>query len=272
MNNPIAVSSWSLHHILGITYENGPGATLPLTRHETFGQPHIELEDLPRQLAARGYNRIELCHFHLAFQETAYLKRIGAAFKANGVAIQTLLIDDGDITNLVTRQRDMKWIESWIGSAAHLGAEHARVIAGKSKPSDEALQMSVEALKVLAELGQKLGVRVVTENWFDLLPGPRQVHYVLDSVGHSLGFLADTGNWSGPSKYQNLQDIFSRSELCHAKAHFAPGLQIDGDDFEACLKASRAANYSGPHTLVFEDEGDEWRGLEIERDFVMKQV
>ena len=61
--------------------------------------------------------------------------------------------------------------------------------------------MSVEGLKVFAELGQKMAVRVVTENWFDLLSRPKEVRYVLDSVGYSLGFLVDTGIWSVPSKY-----------------------------------------------------------------------
>ena len=95
---------------------------------------------------------------------------------------------------------------------------------------------------------------------------------MLDSVGHSLGFWADTGIWSGPSKYQNLKDLFLRSELCHAKAHFGPGLVIDGEDFKACLNSAVAAKYTRPQTLAFEDEGDEWRGLEIERSFVKKQV
>lgn len=271
MKNSIAVSSWSLHHQLGITYKNGPGAKAPLLRHETFGQAKIVLEQLPKELAARGFIRVELCHFYLASQEPEYLKKIGALFKSSGVIIQTLLIDDGDITNPPTRERDIAWIQSWIHSAAHVGAEHARVIAGKSKPSDGALLMSIEGLKVLAELGEKLGVRVVTENWFDLLSSPKEVHYVLDHVGHSLGFLADTGNWSGPAKYQNLKDIFAVAELCHAKAHFGPGLQIDGDDFDGCLNAARATSYTGPHTLVFEDDGDEWQGLEIERSFIAKQ-
>ena len=157
MKNPIAVSSWSLHHLLGITHRNGPGASAPHIAHETFGPAKISLEQLPKELVARGYARVELCQFHFASQEPDYLKRIGDAFKANGVVIQTLLIDDGDITNPETRVRDMEWIESWIEVAALLGAEHARVIAGKSQPSDEALQLSVEGLKVLSLIGQKLG-------------------------------------------------------------------------------------------------------------------
>lgn len=268
MKNPIAVSSWSLHHLLGITHRNGPGASAPHIAHETFGPAKISLEQLPKELVARGYARVELCQFHFASQEPDYLKRIGDAFKANGVVIQTLLIDDGDITNPETRVRDMEWIESWIEVAALLGAEHARVIAGKSQPSDEALQLSVEGLKVLSLIGQKLGVRVVTENWFDLLSNPKNVHHVLDHVGKSLGFLADTGNWRGPTKYVDLQSIFTRAELCHAKASFIAESQIDGADFSACLRAARGADYQGPLTLIFDGEGDEWQGLDIERQFI----
>ena len=266
--NPIAVSSWSLHHLLGITYENGPGVTASEIAHETYGAAHISLLDLPRALATHGFFRVELCHFHLASQRPEYLKEIRAAFGASKVVIQTLLIDDGDITDSSTRERDMSWISGWIETAALLGAEHARVIAGKSKPSDEALQMSVEGLKVLAQLGQRQGVRVVTENWFNLLSSPSQVHYVLDNVGHSLGFLADTGNWSGPTKYQDLKEIFGRAELCHAKASFNAGHKIDGEDFGACLRSAHSAEYKGPLTLIFADEGDEWQGLDFERKFI----
>ena len=47
---------------------------------------------------------------------------------------------------------------------------------------------------MFAELGQKMAVRVVTENWFDLLSRPKEVHYVLDSVGHSLGLFGGYGH------------------------------------------------------------------------------
>jgi sugar phosphate isomerase/epimerase len=268
MSNPIAVSSWSLHHVLGVTYDNGPGKTVPGMRRESFGPGHVQLEDLPAALAARGFTRIELCHFHLASQDVAYLKRMGDAFAAHKVVIQTVLIDDGDITNPETRLRDLAWAESWVRSAALLGAKHARVIAGKSAPTDEALQLSVEGLKVLSEVGVNVGVRVVTENWFDLLSSPKEVHHVLDFVGKNLGFLADTSNWHGTSKYSDLTSIFARAELCHAKARFTGVGQIDGVDFAACLEAAHAAHYKGPLTLIFDSEGDEWEGLETERRFI----
>lgn len=245
-HNLIAVSTWSVHHLL----------------------EKIPLEALPAELAARGFGRVEICHFHLASQETDYLRSIGKLFRDHGIVIQTLLIDDGDITNPTSRQRDLMWIESWIESAAQLGAQNARVIAGKAAPSADILKSSVDGLKILAALGVKLGVRVVTENWFSTLSTPEAVHYVLDEVGTSLGFLADTGNWNGPTKYIDLKSIFARAELCHAKTSFAAGLKIDADDNAKWLQAAKAANYKGPYTLIFADEGNEWQGLAIERNYI----
>jgi sugar phosphate isomerase/epimerase len=264
----IAVSTWSLHTLLGVTFTNGPGVVPTGFPDHTFGPGAVTLEELPEELAKRGYFRVELCHFNLASQDAAYLAKIRAAFEASGVVIQTLLIDDGDITNPATRARDLAWIASWIEAAALLGAENARVIAGKAQPTVEALDLAVDGLSEMAALGKARGVRIVTENWFDTLSTPQAVHHVLDAVGPDLGFLADIGNWGGPSKYADLQSIFARAELCHAKTDFGPGLVIDAEDYRQCLKAAQDAGYAGPFTLIFASEGDEWAGLAAERQFI----
>ena len=268
----IAVSSWSVHHLLGITFANGPGKIPVGIPEPTFGQGTLGFLDLPAELARRGYHRAEICHFHLASREPAYLSRVREAFQNNGVFIQTLLIDDGDITNPATRDRDMKWIADWIDAAAVLGAENARVIAGKAKPTPEALALSVDGLAAMVKLGRATGVRIATENWFDLLSSPRSVHHVLDAVGDGLGFLADTGNWHGAAKYDDLKSIFARAELCHAKCSFGPGLVMDDVDYGRCMKAADEAGYAGPLTLIFDSPGDEWRGLDAERKFILDRL
>jgi Xylose isomerase-like TIM barrel len=267
----IAVSTWSLHNLLGVTYANGPGVTPTGIAEPTFGPGSVALEDLPGELAKRGYFRAEICHFNFASQAPAFLANIRKAFEASGVTIQTLLIDDGDITDPATRGRDLAWIATWIETAALLGAENARVIAGKTKPTPEALAMSVDGLRAMAALGRARGVRIVTENWFDTLSTPEAVHHVLDSAGPDLGFLADTGNWGGPTKYSDLKSIFARAELCHAKTDFAAGLVLDAEDYGQCIKAAQNAEYKGPFTLIFASDGDEWAGLAAERAFVLEQ-
>lgn len=264
----IAVSTWSLHKHLGITYRNGPADGPPSGPEATFGAGDIAFLELPRELAKRGYFRVEICHFHLASQDPAYLADVKAAFGQSGVTIQTLLIDDGDITDPATRERDLAWIRRFIATAGHLGADNARVIAGKQKPTADALALSVSGLSGLVPVARHNGVRLVTENWFDLLASAREVHHVLDQVGDGLGFLADMGNWHGPGKYAELQSVYGRAELSHSKCHFGANLAMDREDYGKCLEASVKAHYAGPHTLVFESDGEEWDGLAMERDAV----
>jgi sugar phosphate isomerase/epimerase len=262
----IAVSSWSLHRIMGISHANGPKGRPDAPAVETWGPARLKLFDVPAMLRKEGYARLELCHFHIASLDPVYLEELRSAFAAQGVMIQTLLIDDGDITNPATRARDMAWIKRWIDAAARIGAVHARAVAGKQKPSPQTLAQSVAGLTHLANSASAQGVQLVTENWFDLTATPVEVHHILDHVP-GLGFLADTGNWGGPSKYADLESIFSKARLCHAKAAFR-GLQLDETDYSACIKAGEAAGYKGPYTLIFADEGDEWEGLAKERALV----
>ncbi len=266
----IAVSTWSLHRKLGITYANGPSGSDHAPPMETFGKPEITLLDLPAALRGHGYARVELCHFHLALIDPVYLEEVRSSFKDAGVMIQTLLIDDGDITNSATRSRDMAWMNKWIGVSARLGAIHARAIAGKQRPSAEALALSISGLTHLANSAATQGVKLVTENWFDLTATPAEVHHILAGVS-GLGFLADTGNWGGTTKYADLTSIFARAQLCHAKPSFT-GLTMDETDYAACIAAGEKAGYTGPYTLIFADEGDEWEGLAKERALVTNLI
>ncbi len=266
----IAVSTWSLHKKLGYSHANGPAGSSTAPALPTWGPGEIKLFDLPAALRAHDYARVELCHFHIASSNPSYLEDLRAAFADQGVTIQTLLIDDGDITNPATRARDMAWINRWIDAAARLGAVHARVIAGKQKPTAETLALSISGLTQLANAAATQGVRLVTENWFDLTATPNEVFQILDNVP-GLGFLADMGNWSGLSKYNDLAAIFPRAQLCHAKASFNGGA-LDQTDYAACIKAAEGVGYQGPYTLIFADEGDEWEGLAEERAFILGKI
>ena len=266
----IAVSTWSLHNAIGITHANGPSGSDTAPAVETYGKPQISLLDLPAVLRKQAYARVELCHFHLARLDPVYLEEVRSAFTDAGIIIQTLLIDDGDITMPATRARDMAWINKWIGAAARLGAVHARVIAGKQKPSAETMALAVTGLTHLSNAAATQGVKLVTENWFDLTASPTEVHHILDRVP-GLGLLADTGNWSGPAKYADLANIFARAQLCHAKAFFTGNI-MDEKDFAAGIKAAERVGYKGPYTLIFADEGDEWQGLAKERGIILDLI
>jgi hypothetical protein len=94
---------------------------------------------------------MELVSFHLPSRDPVYLGELRSQLDTCGVTLQTLLIDAGDITHPEHGARDTAWIASWIQIANELGAENARVIAGKQKPTPETLDRSVAALRSLAD-------------------------------------------------------------------------------------------------------------------------
>jgi sugar phosphate isomerase/epimerase len=265
----IAVSTWSLHRMLGTTYPHNLASTEIGAVEETYGPVDETLLDLPAVLDNHGYHRMELVSFHLPSRDPIYLGELRDQLKSNDVVLQTLLIDAGDITDPEVGDRDTAWIASWIEIANELGAQNARVIAGKQKATPETLAKSVAGLKSLVRGNAGSSVRLVTENWFDLLSGPAEVNHVLDALEGELGLLGDFGNWKGGHKYADLAAIFGRAELCHAKGQFIDG-DLDATDYGTCVDLAEAAGYTGPYTLIFDSEiPGEWAGLASERDFII---
>ncbi len=268
-NGRFAVSTWSLHRALGAVYPYSPDPAKSAAPQEPYGPGSVELIDVPRQLADRGIHRLEICSFHLPSLDADYLRRLRAALDQSGVMLQTLLVEDGDPSNPETAERDIRWIAGWIEIATALGARNMRVIAGKQQPSDENLARSSGHLSWLAEQAEESGIRVVTENWFDLLPSPREMNWLLDDLAGKVGLNGDLGNWSAPDKYAGLADIMRRAEICHAKANYTAS-GMDTQDYGKCLEACRQAGYAGPYTLIYDSPffPDEWDGILLQKAFI----
>jgi sugar phosphate isomerase/epimerase len=266
----IGVSSWSLHRAIGLSWWESPSA--PAVRKEAWGKGTLPVLDLPAAAAGNGIDRIHLCHFHVESRDKSWCAEFRSALARAGVTLSMLLVDDGDITDPEHHARDLAWVAGWIDTAAHLGAGTARIVAGKQKPTPEAIRMSIDGLRSLVGRGRAEGVRIATENWHDLLSGPAEVDAVLDGVGDGLELLADFGNWKGPSKYDDLARIISRASDTHAKASFdADG--IDADDFGACLAIADAAGYDGAYTLIYDGpDNDEWASIAVEQQFVTRYL
>ena len=265
----LALSTWSIHRALGITWPNSPESDGDAPFEETWGPGTISLMEVPARLVELGIDRLEICSFNIASRDRGFLDTLRAAIAESGIILQTLLIDDGDITDPVHAQRDIGWIGRWIDVAAELGAEKARVIAGKRPPSPEVLDRTVAGLTELAGRGTDQGIRILTENWLATMAGPDEVHAVLDQLDGKVGFLADLGNWKGPTKYDDLASVLPRAENSHAHCTFTEDLEMDAEDFGRCLDVAREAGFSGPYTLIYNGPSDdEWRAVELERDFI----
>ena len=265
----VSVSTWSLHRTLGQPEISGVerGMDIPQASHEKGASTLLEL---PARLAAFGLHTLEICHFHLPRLEKSYLTELRSALEESDIELFSLLIDNGDITDAAHVVGELAWMTNWIEIAGYLGAKHARVIAGKAEPSEEALQMSVRGLRYLAAHAQASGIRLMTENWFALFSQPKTVQTVLDQLEGCVGLCVDFGNWHGPTKYEDLSAIVDRAESCHAKAHFTASGVMDAKDFTRCIALTRAAHFAGPYTLIYDGpDPDEWQGLAQERDVLV---
>lgn len=257
-----AVSTWSLHRTLGAFWADDPVTADRSAASASEPTSGLALIDLPAELRRHGFDVLQICHFHLPTRDAGYLTDLRAALADAQIELDAVLIDDGDLTHPTDADDHEAWIAGWLADSVALGARRARVIAGKSAPTPELLAASSRRLARLAR--EHPDVRVVTENWLQLMPTAADVHAVLDPTEGSVGFLIDLGNWTGADKYTELASVASLAETCHAKCHFDNG-EPNAPDFELSLKTLRDVGYDGPLALIYDSSGgNEWGCLDRE--------
>jgi sugar phosphate isomerase/epimerase len=272
----LSISTWSLHRILG---------PLRWTEWDAASRSHVirmqdqpmllDLLHLPAEAARRGYQAIEVCHFHLPSIDSDYVDKLRHAFEAAAIAFDTLLLDYGDLTSteLGRQEADMAYIRGWIDVASRAGAKRIRVIAGDAQPSDEAaLRRAAACLTELAAYANQKGVRVVSENFRPLTStGSSCVRLLQDTKGE-IGFITDFGNFQAPSKYEEFKLILPSSLSVHAKAHYDAQGMPDEAEFRLCLETMRETGYNGAVVLIYDGPGDMWDGLERIRAIVEEYI
>ncbi|MCA1595268.1 MAG: sugar phosphate isomerase/epimerase [Chloroflexi bacterium] len=266
----LSISTWSLHHELGASYAEPETPGGERKASYPWGQGNLSLLEVPDKVAAMGIPNLEICHFHFPRTDAEYLAELRGRIQAAGLTFFSLLIDSGDITasDPEKQKRDMDWIRSWIDIASATGARNVRVIAGDARPDPEAVQTSIRNLHALVEYGRERGVGVMTENWHELTMRPENVLAILDGLGGSVGLCADMGNYSGPTKYEDLKAIMPRAASIHTKARYSASGDIDSEDFRRYLDLSRDAGFKGPYVLIFDTPGDEWASLAKMKEIV----
>jgi sugar phosphate isomerase/epimerase len=189
-----------------------------------------------------------------------------AALDTSGVTLDALLIDDGDLVSRDGAEAAEAWIGEWLETAIALGARRARVGAGKAAPSPDTIRASATRLVRLA--ASHPDIRVVTENWWAMLPDADATLSLLQETGDAVGLLIDLGNWSGPDKYEELARIAPFAETCHAKCRFSAS-GPDREDFRRSLQVLADAGFDGPLALIYDGpDDDEWACLDIEYGMV----
>jgi sugar phosphate isomerase/epimerase len=262
----LSVSTWSLHRLLGPLHWTVWDATTGTHRTEVQQQPQeITLLQLPAQAANRGYQAVEVCHFHFPSTEPAYLEQLRNAFSDAGVMFDTLLLDYGDLTATAEERQasDVTLIRQWIAIASACGAKQIRLIAGEASPKDdEAIHRSAAALLELAEYATLKGVRVITENFKTLTSTGQSCLKLLDQTRGHVGMITDFGNFHGDDKYDEIAMTVPYSVSIHAKAAYDQDGLPDEADFRRCLDAVQKTGFNGAFVLIYDGPGDMWEGLE----------
>lgn len=262
----LSVSTWSLHRILGPLYWTAWDANVGKPITVVQEQPElITLLELPAEAASRGYQAIEICHFHFPSKEISFLKQLRSSFYTSSISFDTLLLDYGDLTSTDEKRRkaDMDYIREWIDIASISGAKQIRIIAGEAAASDdESIQRSASSLVDLAKYAASKGVQVITENFKPLTSTAESSLKLLALTGESVGFITDFGNFHGDDKLVEIADTVPFSVSVHAKASYDERGLPDESEFISCLKAVQTAKYKGAYVLIYDGPGDMWEGLE----------
>jgi sugar phosphate isomerase/epimerase len=254
------VSTWSLHRTLGRYVAPDSGALGGPCRAGASDPGGLALLDLPAALREHGYDTLQICHFHLPSRSPEYLAALRAALQDAGIALDALLVDDGDLTDPHHADETEAWMAEWLKDATALGATRVRLMVGAAEPTPEVIQASAERLSRLAAAHPS--VRIVIENWTGVLRDARSVLGVLEATSGTVGLLIDLGNWRGPDRFADLARIVPLAETCHAKCHFT-GSEPDVEEFQRGLQVLKDAGYTGPMALIYDGvDDDEWEKLE----------
>ncbi len=262
----LSLSTWSLHRNLGPlrwTVWNEETGTLDTAIQE---QPLLHtLLELPAEAAKRGYQAVEICHFHFPSTEPDYLAQVKQAFASAGLSFDTLLLDYGDITssNPARVEADLAYIRQWIEIASLSGAKQIRIVAGEAPPTDdEAISLSAARLAELSAYGRTLGVKVITENFKSLTSTGDSSKKLLDQWGEYAETITDFGNFKGQLKYEEIALTTPLSVSVHVKPQYDPDGIPDEAELRRCLDTVASAGFNGAYVLIYDGPGDMWEGME----------
>src|SRR4051794_14784464 len=148
------VSTWSLHRTLG-DFVAGDLADTRLVTGLPFagsmsarakGAAGLELLELPAELRRHGFDGVQIVHFHLPSRDPGYLAELRGELRRQRVALDTFLLDDGDLTHETDSEAQAAWMSEWLSDAELLGARRARVIAGRSRPDTRSIAGSARGM------------------------------------------------------------------------------------------------------------------------------
>lgn len=220
----------------------------------------MTLLELPAVCRELGVDNIELVSTFFASQHANYLNQLRTAIADNGLHVQNIAVDMGNIANSdeAVRRTDLEAIKQWFYTALAVGSKAIRVNSGAASPDDEAaLKRITDGYRELAKEAEHTGIYLLIENHGGASADPRNIKRFLDGV-NSKWFRAcpDTGNFTNDTWEQGMEIMSPLAQSCHVKVFtYSPdGKQAwsgrDGGerryDLKRSLQILKGAGYQGP--------------------------
>ncbi|NPV09747.1 MAG: sugar phosphate isomerase/epimerase [Anaerolineae bacterium] len=264
----LAVSTWSFHRHMGPIY----GTELDEQGQHRFIPRHRFPEDISLLSFAAfvreryGLEHVELCQMHFQSSEKDYLDELRGRVAEAGSTIVNVPIDVGNISDRDENRRrhDLENIKRWMDVAAYIGSPCARVNSGQQPKGEESLDLAIASYRELAAYAGRLGLTLLLENHGGLSADPHNIVRMVEGVGSEhFRLCPDFGNFPEGIRYRALEMMFPYARMVHAKT-----FEFDGDghevryDLDRCLQIAARSGYTGPLSIEFEGEGDQFDGVE----------
>ena len=277
----IAVSSWSLHRHLPRAGSRRDESGVKLVGQVEPTEEPISVTQFPRIIKEHyGISNVELCQMHILSQEAEYLADVKAAVEEAGVSVLNVPIDVGNISleNTEWRAEDLEEIKTWIDVAEYLGSPCVRVNSGHPSgavfgPADVSgfdLSVTIASYRELANYCQSKDMALLLENHGGISADPRNIIRLIEGVNSpAFGLCPDFGGFGDEVRYEGLEMMFPHAAMVHAKTYdFNDVGEQDRFDFSHCMDIMKASGYSGPISIEFEGQGDEYQGIGLTRALI----
>jgi sugar phosphate isomerase/epimerase len=271
--NPFAVSTWSLHGVLGQAWYE-PDAQGNLINKNTTHSATSTLLELPALAAKEGITLLEICHFHFPSIDDAYLSQLKDAMQVAGVGLANVLIDTGNLSSLDDAQwrADIEMTKGWQDVAVKLGADSVRIDCGLEPATAETIKRSADALRELADYGTSIGLTTTTENWRTTSIESRDLLDLMQQVDRPLNLCLDFGNAEKTDdKFATINELLPFATSLHCKANY-DGDIMDTVDINRCLALVKNSDFDGFISLIYGDTENEWDNIVTLKDHVEKQM
>ncbi len=275
----LAVSAWSFHTSL-------------------FAGKLRQL-DVPAEVAALGFRRVELLEMFLWRRKLGLLQRLlrlvenmplppppppvdysretlnelrSARLRAGTQLVCWAADTDLTLADADTRRAHLAHVATAIEAARFLGAQLLRITTHGQEGESTAIGRAVDALRSVLPAAMAGGVKLAIENHFGLSADPHALAEIITALNSPhVGVCLDLGNFREGEADEGIRLLVPHAIHVHAKSFaFGPDGEETKINYSAAMQAIRAAGYDGVLSIEFEGEGDPADGIRKTKALIEK--